>query len=55
MDREKLLKTLDDLDDGQEDCENIARSISGLTAGDARYLWTLVHADIQQREQMTAK
>lgn len=52
MDREQLLKTLDDLDDGQEDCEPIARPIPALTSGDARYLWALVRADIEQRKQM---
>lgn len=50
MDREQLLKALDDLDDDQEDCEPIARAIDGLTAGDIRYLWALVRADIEQRK-----
>jgi hypothetical protein len=45
MTREELKKSLDDLDDGQEDGEPIARPIPRLTAGDVRYLKTLIEAD----------
>lgn len=33
-----LKETLDAMDDGQEDCEAIARPIPGLTAGDVRHI-----------------
>jgi hypothetical protein len=39
-----LLQILDDCDEGQEDNEPILR-IPGLTAGDVRYLKSLVEAD----------
>lgn len=45
MTREQLKTVLDNLDDGQEDGEPIARPIPGLTAGDVRYLLLLIEAD----------
>lgn len=50
MTPQQILNMLDDLDDGQEDCERIAQPLPGLTAGDARYLWALVRADIERRK-----
>lgn len=45
---------LDLFDDGQEDCEPVSRVIPGLTAGDVRYLKSLVEDDETVREQEAA-
>ncbi len=47
MTRTEILKLLDDLDDGQEDCEAIARPLRGFCLGDALYLKGLVEADLK--------
>lgn len=48
MTKNELLKVFDNLDDGQEYCEPIARPIPGLTLGDIIYLSSLIMEDMEQ-------